>query len=48
MNSIPSTICSTPAVRSAVLDALLPFGNKEFDMPATSNKVWRTLQAARG
>jgi carbon-monoxide dehydrogenase large subunit len=42
------TIGSTPAVRSAVLDALLPFGIKEFDMPATSNKVWRTLQAARG
>jgi carbon-monoxide dehydrogenase large subunit len=40
------TIGSTPAVRNAVLDALARFGIKDFDMPATSVKVWHTLQAA--
>jgi CO/xanthine dehydrogenase Mo-binding subunit len=40
------TIGSTPAVRSAVLDALRQAGVKQFDMPASSQKVWRALQAA--
>ena len=40
------TIGSTPAVRNAVLDALAQFGIKDFDMPATSVKVWHALQAA--
>jgi carbon-monoxide dehydrogenase large subunit len=41
------TIGSTPAVRSAVLDALRQAGVTSFDMPATSLKVWRALQAAK-
>jgi carbon-monoxide dehydrogenase large subunit len=41
------TIGSTPAVRSAVLDALRQAGVQSFDMPASSEKVWRALQAAR-
>jgi carbon-monoxide dehydrogenase large subunit len=40
------TIGSTPAVRSAVLDALKFAGVKSFDMPATSVRVWRALQEA--
>ncbi len=29
-----------------MLDALATFGIKDFDMPATSLKVWQALQAA--
>jgi carbon-monoxide dehydrogenase large subunit len=42
------TIGSTPAVRSAVLDALLPLGIKEFDMPASPRRVWEAIQSAEG
>jgi aerobic carbon-monoxide dehydrogenase large subunit len=41
------TIGSTPTLRSAVLDALLPLGVIAFDMPATSDRVWRAIQAAQ-
>jgi carbon-monoxide dehydrogenase large subunit len=41
------TIGSTPAVRSAVLDALRLVGVTSFDMPASSLKVWQALQAAQ-
>jgi carbon-monoxide dehydrogenase large subunit len=40
------TIGSTPAVRSAVLDALRQAGVTHFDMPASAVKVWRALQGA--
>ena len=40
------TIGSTPALRSAVVDALHQLGVDDLDMPATSLKVWRALQAA--
>ena len=40
------TIGSTPTLRSAVLDALLPLGIRELDMPATADRVWRAIQAA--
>jgi carbon-monoxide dehydrogenase large subunit len=40
------TIGSTPAVRSAVMDALRQAGVQHFDMPASAVKVWRALQAA--
>ncbi|MCC7367552.1 MAG: xanthine dehydrogenase family protein molybdopterin-binding subunit [Chloroflexi bacterium] len=40
------TIGSTPTLRSAVLDALLPLGIRDFDMPATSGRVWQAIQAA--
>jgi aerobic carbon-monoxide dehydrogenase large subunit len=42
------TIGSTPALRSAVFDALWPLGIKDFDMPATAVKVWKAIQAANG
>jgi carbon-monoxide dehydrogenase large subunit len=42
------TIGSTPALRSAVLDALQPLGITDFDMPATSVRVWKAIQSANG
>ena len=40
------TIGSTPAVQSAVIDALSHLGIRHIDMPATSEKVWRAIQDA--
>ena len=40
-------IGSPPAVINAVLDALRPLGVKEFDMPASPDRVWAAIQAAR-
>jgi carbon-monoxide dehydrogenase large subunit len=40
------TIGSTPAVQSAVVDALSPFGIRHVDMPATAERVWRAIAAA--
>jgi carbon-monoxide dehydrogenase large subunit len=37
------TIGSTPAVQSAVMDALSPYGVTHLDMPLTSEKVWRAI-----
>ena len=37
------TIGSTPAVQSAVIDALTPFGVTHLDMPATPERVWRAM-----
>jgi aerobic carbon-monoxide dehydrogenase large subunit len=37
---------STPTLRSAVLDALLPLGIRDFDMPATPDRVWAAIQSA--
>jgi carbon-monoxide dehydrogenase large subunit len=42
------TIAATPAVASAVLDALAPLGVKHLDMPFTPLRVWQAIQAARG
>ena len=36
-------IGATPAVQSAVLDALTPFGVDHLDMPLTAEKVWRAI-----
>jgi carbon-monoxide dehydrogenase large subunit len=36
-------IGATPAVQSAVLDALTPFGVDHLDMPLTAEKVWRAV-----
>jgi carbon-monoxide dehydrogenase large subunit len=36
-----------PAVINAVLDALEPLGVTSIDMPATPEKVWRAIRAAR-
>ena len=40
------TIGSTPAVQSAVIDALSPFGVRHLDMPASPERVWRAIQSA--
>ncbi len=40
------TIGSTPAVHSAVLDALGHLGVRHIDMPCTPEKVWRAIEAA--
>ena len=37
------TIGSTPTVRNAVLDALLPLGVTDLDMPATSLRIWKLI-----
>ena len=42
------TIGATPAVQSAVVDALAPFGIRHVEMPANGERVWRALQQARG
>src|SRR5574341_646170 len=41
------TVGALPAVMNAVLDALAPLGVRQLDMPATSERVWRAIQAAR-
>jgi aerobic carbon-monoxide dehydrogenase large subunit len=41
------TIGATPAVQSAVIDALGPFGVTNVDMPANGERVWRALEEAR-
>jgi carbon-monoxide dehydrogenase large subunit len=41
------TIGSTPAVQSAVVDALSHLGIRHVDMPATPQRVWAAIQAAR-
>jgi len=41
------TIGSTPAVHNAVVDALAHLGVRHLDMPATPEKVWRAIAAAR-
>ncbi len=40
------TICVTPALVNAVLDALLPFGVAHLDMPLTPEKIWTAIQRA--
>jgi aerobic carbon-monoxide dehydrogenase large subunit len=40
-------IGSPPAVINAVLDALKDLGVRDIDMPATPNRVWETIQAAK-
>src|SRR5207342_2596858 len=41
------TIGSTPAVQSAVVDALSPLGVRHVDMPTTAERVWQAIQAAK-
>lgn len=40
------TIGSTPAVQSAVVDALSHLGIRHIDMPATAERVWSAISAA--
>jgi carbon-monoxide dehydrogenase large subunit len=42
------TIAATPAVTSAVLDALSPLGVKWMDMPLTPMRVWKAIEEAKG
>ena len=42
------TIGSTPAVQSAVVDALTHLGVRHVDMPASPERVWRAIRAAGG
>ena len=42
-----ATIGSTSAAHNAVIDALVPLGVRDVDMPATSQRVWLAIQAAR-
>ncbi len=37
-----------PAIINALIDALQEFGVRHIDMPATPEKVWRAIRAARG
>jgi carbon-monoxide dehydrogenase large subunit len=41
------TIGSTPAVQSAVIDAVSHLGVRHIDMPATAERVWQAINAAR-
>ncbi|MBW8269166.1 xanthine dehydrogenase family protein molybdopterin-binding subunit [Caldovatus aquaticus] len=41
-------IAAPPTVMAAVLDALAPLGVTRLDMPATPERVWRAIRAARG
>ena len=41
------TIGSTPAVQSAVIDAVSHLGVRHIDMPCTPQKVWQAINAAR-
>jgi len=41
------TVGALPAVMIAILDALAPLGVHEMEMPATSERVWRAIEAAR-
>ncbi|MCD9623483.1 xanthine dehydrogenase family protein molybdopterin-binding subunit [Rhabdothermincola salaria] len=38
------TIGSTPAVQSAVIDALSPYGVEHLDMPLDAERVWRAIR----
>jgi aerobic carbon-monoxide dehydrogenase large subunit len=42
------TIASPPAVLNAVADALRPVGVEFIDLPASAERVWRAIQAAKG
>jgi carbon-monoxide dehydrogenase large subunit len=43
------TVGATPAVVSAILDALAPLGVSDIDMPATPERIWRAIRdAGRG
>jgi carbon-monoxide dehydrogenase large subunit len=41
------TIGSTPAVQSAVIDAVSHLGVRHIDMPCTAQRVWQAIQAAQ-
>ena len=44
MTTVPA---APPTIMSAVIDALKPLGITGIDMPATPERVWAAIQAAR-
>jgi aerobic carbon-monoxide dehydrogenase large subunit len=42
------TIGSTPAVQNAIIDAVAHLGVRHIDMPASPQRIWAAMQAARG
>ena len=40
------TVVATPALQSAVLDALAPYGIEHLDLPLTPERVWQALASA--
>jgi carbon-monoxide dehydrogenase large subunit len=42
------SIGATPAVQNAVVDAVSHLGVTHIDMPTSSQRVWRAINAARG
>ena len=38
------TIGATPAVQSAVIDALAPFGVRHVEMPVNGQRVWEAIR----
>jgi carbon-monoxide dehydrogenase large subunit len=41
------TIASTAAVMNAVMDALVPLGVTDMDIPASPERVWGSIEEAR-
>ena len=41
------TVGALPAIINAVVDALAPLGVTSLDMPATSQRIWQAIEAAR-
>jgi carbon-monoxide dehydrogenase large subunit len=37
------TVAARPTVRNAILDALSPLGVTDVPMPATPERIWRTI-----
>jgi carbon-monoxide dehydrogenase large subunit len=37
-----------PAVANALVDALSVYGIRHVEMPATPERIWRAIEAARG
>jgi aerobic carbon-monoxide dehydrogenase large subunit len=40
------TVVATPAIQSAVIDALSPFGVEHLDFPFTAERVWRAITSS--
>jgi carbon-monoxide dehydrogenase large subunit len=38
---------STPAVQSAVVDALVPYGVRHVELPVNGENVWRAIREAQ-
>jgi carbon-monoxide dehydrogenase large subunit len=41
------TIGATPAVQSAIVDAVAHLGVRHVEMPATPMRIWRAIQSAQ-